>query len=591
MADRSPPRASKRALATVVALGALLSIPNLFVGPLHDDLVHQLVLEGMFDLPDDPLGLYEFTHGEASNREMIARGWLHWWTDPQLTLRFFRPLSSALLAIDHALFGRAAFPSHLHSLLWGVLLFATAAALMRRCLDARTAVIASLVYAVAGAHVMTLAWPASRHTMVSAALGGLALVLHLRWREDRRPVAAIGAPFALALSLLASETGLAAAIYVLTYEAMVATGSPRDRARAALPTLVVCGAYVAFYVLAGYGAHHSGTYTSPFREPLSFALVASARVPALLAEAIGAVSTFAYSTDPTSRVILVTWGLVSIAGSFGLLAVVRRSGDADGYRRLRWLFVACVTSLVPMVAGLIGPRMLPMGLFGASAMVGSAITVAWRASRERRGAARHALAGLAIAIAIAHVGLGSLVRLTVPFAFAAVAEAERRLATEGESGGCTSSGLVYLINGADAVLSVYAAPSIAYYSPQAVGPDARFRVLASAPHDLQVERTGERTMTVASAVRPRGENIFEQVFRSHEHPLREGDTVVAEEMTIRVLEMDPEGPASFEVELDRSLDDERVCLIVWRDGALRRIAPPGVGESLTVAHEPGPMGM
>ncbi|UJR82922.1 hypothetical protein [Sandaracinus amylolyticus] len=574
-----------------MALGALASIPCLFVGPLHDDLVHQLVLEGLFDLPDDPLGLYEFTHGDAANREMIARGWLHWWTDPQLSLRFFRPLSSALLAIDHALFGRAAFPSHLHSLLWGVLLFATAAALMRRCFEARTAVIASLVYALAGAHVMTLAWPASRHTLVSAALGGLALVLHLRWREDRAPLAAIGAPAALSLSLLASETGLAAAIYLLSYEAMVATGSLRDRARAALPTSIVCGAYVVFYVLAGYGAHHSGTYVSPFRELLSFAIAASARVPALLAEAIGALSTFGYVTNPISRVILVSWGVVSIGGSLWLLAVVRRGGDTESYRRLRWLFVACVVSLVPMVAGLIGPRMLPMGLFGASAMVGAAITVAWRASRARIGVVRHALAGLAIVIAIAHIGLGALLRVTAPFAFAEIAEAERRLATEGDSGGCSSSGLVYLINGADGVLSVYAAPSIAYYSPEAIGPGARFRVLAPAPHDLRVERTNERTMTIASLVRPRRENVFEQVFRSQEHALHEGDTVVAEEMTVRVLEMDPEGPASFEVALDRSLDDERVCLIVWRDGALRRIAPPAIGESLTVEHEPGPMGM
>jgi hypothetical protein len=45
-------------------------------------------------------------------------GVLPWWSDDRLSIAFFRPLSSALLAIDHRWLDGGGFWSHVHALLW-----------------------------------------------------------------------------------------------------------------------------------------------------------------------------------------------------------------------------------------------------------------------------------------------------------------------------------------------------------------------------------------------------------------------------------------------------------------------------------------
>src|SRR6185436_13697631 len=107
------------ATAEPVALRQLLArwwLPFLFVAGiavyfpclrspfLLDDYLHASMIDGTFPAPRGPFDLYDFVN-DADRPVLTERGMLPWWSHPDLTVRFFRPLPSALLWADHKLLG------------------------------------------------------------------------------------------------------------------------------------------------------------------------------------------------------------------------------------------------------------------------------------------------------------------------------------------------------------------------------------------------------------------------------------------------------------------------------------------------------
>jgi hypothetical protein len=77
------------------------------------------MMESIYPVERAPLSLFTFSDG--SEREVRAHahdGFYPWFTHERLGLSMLRPLSSALMWVDQALFGRAALGYHLHSALW-----------------------------------------------------------------------------------------------------------------------------------------------------------------------------------------------------------------------------------------------------------------------------------------------------------------------------------------------------------------------------------------------------------------------------------------------------------------------------------------
>jgi len=108
-------------------------------------------------------------------------------TSDGLKLSFFRPLSSALFALDHAIAGRRPLPYHLQSLAWYVAAALSAVRLFRRLLPEREAALAALLFVVSPAHWMLAAWPSARHVAVSGFFAIHALSFHLAAREGPSP--------------------------------------------------------------------------------------------------------------------------------------------------------------------------------------------------------------------------------------------------------------------------------------------------------------------------------------------------------------------------------------------------------------------
>src|SRR5579883_3327065 len=190
MSDR-PARAAgsflthRRLLVLVATIAVLVHLPVLLTPYVLDDHVQAAMIDGSFPVARSPFDLYDFVD-DGDRQPLLDRGILPWWTHPGLTVRFLRPLSSALLWADHRLFGRDPAAAHVHSLLWWALASAGVYLLLTRLLGRRAALLGGAAYAFSPCHAIPLVWVANREALVATALGVLGLIAHVRWRERGR---------------------------------------------------------------------------------------------------------------------------------------------------------------------------------------------------------------------------------------------------------------------------------------------------------------------------------------------------------------------------------------------------------------------
>ncbi len=67
-----------------------------------------------------------------------------------------------------------------------------------------------------------------------------------------------------------------------------------------------------------------------------------------------------------------------------------------------------------------------------------------------------------------------------------------------------------------------------------------------------------------------------------------GDVVALGTWTVRILETVEGRPARFSVTFDASVDDPSIGLVIWKDGAIRTLPAPAIGQEVLVRRELGP---
>ena len=406
-----------RAPRFVVAFALVLALPSLAVGFFSDDYAFVDWLERRIPLSPPWWDLYRFTPGDpATMRECLAKGLLPWWTTPALHLHLVRPLSSALLALDHAVFGRAAIGWHLHSLAWYAVLLAAASQFFRRLLPPATATMALLLFVLSDANVFPFAWPSSRHILLAATFAVLGVTAHVRFRaESWRPGRFLG-PLALAAGLLASEAALGGFTFAIAYDLVgPQRGALRDRVARALPLGTLAVAYLVAYTLVGGGARGSAGYVSP-TDPVAFLSIAAVRVPVLLGTAIlGVPADFANVGFARGMAIAGAVATVLFALLWRACARVVPEGERA---TLTWLALGAFTALAASVGGFPGARELLVANLGFAPLMATVLCSAFASGPF--AVARRAGAGL---LAVVHVALAPLSQLVNQYSMQTIARA------------------------------------------------------------------------------------------------------------------------------------------------------------------------
>jgi hypothetical protein len=581
-----------RALWLAALLAAALALPSAFATFYCDDLGFVLRLDGVAPSPiPGPFHLYTFMSGDPGQRHMLVdHGPLPWWTFDGLRLSFCRPLASALFALDHAIAGHNPLPYHLHSIAWYVAAVVAAAIFLRRMLPEREAALASILFAVSPAHWMLAAWPSARHVAVSGvfAIAAIGLHVHARERSDARvPAVSLAATGCAVLALAGGETALGVFAYVGAYELIARRESIAIRLRALAPWGALFVAYAVLYKVLAFGVRGSGAYLDPIAQPAQYVTMLPARLAVFADAALLGVPSELSILFPRALPIFASLGV----GALVVMALLLRRalcGSPELARTLAWLLAGAALAVLPGAAGIPGDRILFLPNVGiASALA----VVLLRAGAKGSGTALAALparAGVGL-FALTHLVLGPLVFAVNGASLASSSHAAMAAVSKAEIPARTDVNVVG-IGLSDPLVGMYLAPAL-WLAPRPEPRPRSVELLSMSSHDHRVKRTDDRTLEITVVDGALLEDAFEYVVRPRTALLRAGDVVPLGAWTVRVLDDDAGRPTRFSVTLDRSVDDPSIALIIWRDGALRALAPPRVGDEVLVKHEVGPMGI
>lgn len=577
------------AVVVVVALGAWLRWPVVGAGFYTDDAVQIGMLEGAWPAPRSPLDLFRFADTARDGRAVLDFGYDAWWSSPDLRIAMFRPLSSALIAMDHRVFGLDATLWHLHSLAWWVALVVAAALFFSRVLEPPAAALALALFAVGRGQTVAVAWLASRNTLVSCSFAAVGLWLHVSPRR-RGAAAPVLEAAAFSLALLAGEHGHAMIAYVVACE-LLRDGRARDRIVALAPAVLPAAVCLVASAALGHGARGSGFYVSPFGEPLAFLRAVVERAPALYAELLlGPASGPLQPEDPAWRP-MAGLGALALAG-VAATWTDRGASGAGGARRTRWLLLGAVLAVLPSSAALPEDRLLVPASLGASAAFAAFVVAAVRRRPSWLGGARGsgpegkprgALAGLlpvacvipVLAVHLVDAARGSRHRAEW---FAAAAPGERRASMAAEIPEAPAgTQRVVLIAAAD----FSTASNVPWLRRLEGAPLPRsYWCLSGSWHVHQLDRTAANVIELSVLSDDLDGSMTGTLYRPVERPMRAGDVVALSGLHVEVLRAVRGNPSRLRFTFDGDLDDDSFVFLHPRRDGLKRFRLPEVGGAL-----------
>lgn len=596
----------RRPLLVVLLLAAACSLPGLGLPWMMDDWFHQGALRHHFGdpaptTPDIFAGwlhpgglpaLFSFFEDPALTRQAIATGVLPWWTDPDLHIRFLRPLSSLSHLVDFLLFGTDPLGAHVHSLAWYLALVAVVwrlyLPLAREAAagDPATggsrlggagllALLPAAMFAVDEGHWYAVGWVAGRNALISATLGLLGILAHRRWIEAGWRW---GLPLSLllfALALAGGEAALGVLALAASYQLLGAPGDLRRRLGGLAPMVLLVLTWALVYALSGYGARHSGLYIDPAGEPLLYLSRALVRGPVLLGGLVLGLPVDLYFFDTATRGALVAGGFLSVL-LLGLgLGRLRPHLPPGVWRELRWLVPGGLLALLPVLATFPLARLLLVPSVGIFPALAAVLLVA----RDR---GRRLVAGL---VALVHLALPPLGWWGMDaMSYDIERQFDEMLARPP------------LSEGAPALVLPVADPALAIYMPVEAAVTGRpfprpWQLSSVTGGEHLLARTGPRELTLTATERPMGEAIFERLFRDFEESPVAVDTRVEGPLaTVRVVETQHGLPVVLELSLHED-QAETLRLLWWGPEGFEEIPLPGLGEEVHLSHVPGPMGL
>ncbi len=592
-------------VAATIAVGLVLRCASATeVGLGSDDFAHHAMISHTYPVSRSPFDLFAFVSGSPEETERLMRhGAVPWWCHPDFRLSMMRPLPSALIVLDYALFGRNPVAFHLHSLLWWALLMVSVALLLRELLPASLAAAAVLLFAVEEAHTVPVLWLANRNALVCLTFGTAGLWAHVRWRRRGERAAFVLSLLLFGLALLGGEWSLPVFGYLFAYELL---GSDRPR-RERLLALLPAGAPVLLFLLAqtllGYGSRASNLYVNPLDDPFDYLVEAAQRIPVLFADYFLGLPAILWQTGSPWRATILSWKVIPAPVwkalpdwrfwhlALGVAAVViavllyrwaTRGQKQQLKREIDWLLLGAFLSLLPVICSIPASRSLLPASVGAFPLVGLALLGLFRATRKAISLRRHPRALGALGLLLAGLYLQVFLpaqRAPEQIAFHGalfrdveqwVLRAEMDVKTiEGQE--------VFLVNGIEHTSSIF--------GPFVLGFHARpvprsWRILSAAPRAHDIVRTADNQLEMQVLGDTMMGFDLETFYRAERLGFARGDAVQTGGMRVEITNLIAGKPSVVRFTFDRELEYPGYLFLHASGRGLRRFNPPPVGEKV-----------
>jgi hypothetical protein len=553
-----------------VGIGVLVRAPLLGAGFVSDDHVILAGIEHRSPLGNTPWNLWSFYDGvPAHDMQLVRDGGLPWWTEPTAAHAFFRPLSSLVLVVVHALCGDN--PTAYYALLLALSAWngVIAARILDRLLPRPAATLALVVFAVHALGAGSTRWISAMHVPLATALVLTGWWWHLRARLDGWSPGRFASVAAFAAGLLAGEAALGPLAYVVVH----AIASPREPRRglaaSIAPPVVLAIVYVALYRALHRGAHAIDGYLDPGEHPARFCAALArrfAQLPELLV---------APASGSTAAPLL--------GCSLAVLALVAFAFDRPAWRACALWATAAALCALPALMGPTDRALYPATL-GSSAAIGILVASSWRVVREtdRRWAGAPALAVRAVAgvagliVVVAHVVGGALAHFEGARGMSDIASRQEHAVTTLAIARPESADVVVLV--ADDQAS---GPWGGLLYSFATGARPRsWQALSLTPAPHTVGRLDGATIEIAPAD---GGPFRMHLYRNaDDHPMHIGDRVETPRLTVEVVAIENGRPSRVRVHADRSIDDPAFVFATRGDNGLQRVRLPPVGMGMVL---------
>lgn len=568
---------TKLRFVLIFAVGIGLLVPTIFQDFIVDDPLVLSVIEDRYSERPNAFDIYSVLFPQLEQA---------WWISPDIESEFFRPLGSALLRFDYAVFGRWAPGWHLHSLLWKILFLVSLALLYER-LDPKLGWLALLFFALDESFANTAGFISNRHALTAMTFSVFALWAHLKWREDGwrpgLPLASLG----LVLSLLTAETGLVTFAYLGAYEIFAGPGNFRRKAQALTMPVIIGLVYVTWYRSMGYGYHggasEAGMYIDPGADPALFIKEAFLRIPALLGGGILGTPCDLWM-ESTKRVPLVIGGIVGIILLLTPIGLGWSSLPEYWRRNLKWLLPGALLSCVPLVGTFPSHRQMTGPLVGiVPALVAVLYLVQkvwWPAGSWRRWTA----AALGFVLILIHGVLAPIMMIVIPRVMQDMHEGiVRNLESVPHWDPAEGFDEVVALQSPEGVTMSYGPVFLDDMHHSSRG---FWTILSEAPFDHRWTRTGPQELELEIL---NGEMLttFPEINWPARKGLVPGGALEFRGIEIRIIEVGEQGPRKLAFKMSRSLDDPKLLLLAWVGKRFERFVPPPVGESVVLPWSEG----
>lgn len=582
-----------------LALACLLYLPSLGVGFYADDLWHQTLLDVHArgaDRRDDLELCLDLWSLDAGLPAPSGPGYLRagspyalpWFRDPDLKLRFFRPLTGWTLLLDHRLGVPNPLGDHVVNFLLWVLLVAAVLALHRSLLpdtpDHRPALLlAGLFFVFDEGHAIDISWIAARHELLSVLLSVTSLVFYDRYRQRGGIWRLLPAVACLGFALLAGETALAMIFWIAAWEVFLARDSVRSRLLHSAPMTLLLLGFIVFYTTAGYGTAGSSWYMSPFDRPLELVRAVPERLTAYV---VGALTPLPPEVSHMAPASLAAAGmLLALALLLGLVPYLWKRPVQ------RCAAVAALGSLVFLCIALPFNYKMLFPSVGVSLVLATFTTGTVRRLRTTPpGAWRRAGLWAAVALVVLIHGIATpfeAVLATKAFEQAALLETREQWRSSVDWPVDREAADVYLLSSPGAWSSLF----LPYRDFRIEGRLVRdyipilFRAV-----DYEMTRLGPATLRLRST-----QGFFTGYFPRAmamlvrgDPDFRAGERFARRGLTVWVEEVRDGNPTQIAVRFPRDLDDPSVWLLSYDGVRTHRIRAPRIGQTeRSILHTPG----
>ncbi|MFH1743502.1 MAG: hypothetical protein ABIH23_31240 [bacterium] len=549
------------------------------------------------------MGMFRFLDGtpERAHRFMDV-GVAPWWTYEKIRLSFWRPITALTHVLDYGLWPSSSELMHLQSMLWFALLVVAAGMLYRRIIGVTWAAgLAAFLFAIDDVHGAPVFWLANRHALIAAIFGILTLCAHDHGRKGDGEKWKYLAPMLLFLGLLSSEATAAAFGYLLSYTLFLDTGPMKERIKVLAPYIFLLIIWRVVYNILGYGASGSDTYVDPIREPLRFCFAVLQRLPILLFGGLAwpPADIYLFFSTHVAPIFAVT-AIVLILAACGLFLPIWRH-----CKRSHFWMLGIVLSALPFCAAIPSNRNLTLVAFGAVGLLAQWIYGLLHSSASLPQSRLWRIPvsiGCCILLFI-HIICAPLSLRNQLNSLRKIQPAVEQLVDIGISDRHIAQQDVILVNPPTGLFISYLLP-IRFLNHLPI--PAHIRMLAPGYDDLQLYRKDENTLvvrpeggyfrrpgplpreqgTIASHIGP--SNIlrhFESLFRSETHPMRLGQKVKLNGVTIEITGLTEDGrPAEATFRFDFDLENNALIWLRWNseEGRYVNYVPPRAGETVTV---------